>query len=92
MQRSSVGVHGVGHYTIGGDPGGDFYTWAIWQNLDLPARQMAMQGPSSMSGGGRAQSLDDLVDLDVVGTKVYKIRELMSTVDGPFCYAYEAAY
>jgi tyrosinase len=44
-----------------------------------------------MGFGGAAQSLDDIVDLGVVGPggKTYKIRELTSTVDGPFCYVYE---
>lgn len=41
-----------------------------------------------MGFGSRQQSLDDNVDLDVVGQKVYKIRELLSVVDGPFCYYY----
>ena len=101
-----IGVHVAGHYTIAGDPGGDFYTspndpafwvhhgmidrsWSIWQTQDLANRQLVIAGGSSMMGFGRAQSLDDPVDLGVVGDKVYKIRDLVSTVDGPFCYAYE---
>ncbi|KAK9779185.1 hypothetical protein SCAR479_04052 [Seiridium cardinale] len=36
----------------------------------------------------RAQSLDDIMDLNVVEPKTYKIRELVSVVDGPFCYYY----
>lgn len=48
-----------------------------------------MSGGTSMMGFGKQQSLDDLVDLGVVGNKVYKIRDLVSTVDGPFCYTYE---
>lgn len=44
-----------------------------------------------MMGGGRAQSLDDVVDLEVLNVdgKAYKIKELVSTVLGPFCYVYE---
>lgn len=44
-----------------------------------------------MMGGGKAQSLEDIVDLDVLNVdgKKYKIKELVSTVDGPFCYVYE---
>lgn len=41
-----------------------------------------------MGFGSRAQSLDDAVDLDVVAQKTYKIRDLVSVVDGPFCYYY----
>ena len=105
MQGGS-GIHGVGHFTVSGDPGGDFYispnepsfwihhamidrTWTIWQSLDYKGRMMQMQGGTTMYGGGKQQSLDDLVDLGVVGDKVWKIRDLMSSVDGPFCYVYE---
>jgi tyrosinase len=105
MQGGS-GVHGVGHFTVSGDPGGDFYIspnepsfwlhhgmidriWTIWQSQDYETRRLAMEGGTSMMGGGRAQSLDDLVDLGVVGKGVFKIRDLLSTVDGPFCYMYE---
>jgi len=102
-----MGVHSAGHYTIGGDPAGDFYTspndpafwvhhgmidrtWVIWQSQDLNTRLNVIAGGTSMMGfGSKQQSLDDLVDLGVVGDKVYKIRDLVSTVDGPFCYVYE---
>jgi tyrosinase len=102
-----IGVHAGGHFTIAGDPAGDFYTspndpafwlhhamidrtWTIWQSQDLAARTNVIAGGTSMMGfGGRMQSLDDLVDLGVVGDKVYKIRDLVSVVDGPFCYVYE---
>lgn len=44
-----------------------------------------------MFGGGRAQSLEDNIDLEVlnVNGKVYKIKELVSTIAGPLCYVYE---
>lgn len=101
------GLHGVGHFTFTGDPGGDFYTspndptfwvhhgmidrlWTVWQGLDLDGRLMAMEGGTDMFGGeGRQQSLDDTVDLGVLGVPVRTLRELMSVVDGPFCYFYE---
>ena len=102
-----MGVHNAGHFTIAGDPGGDFYTspndpafwvhhsmidrtWSIWQSQDFANRQQVIAGGVSMMAfGGRQQSLDDLVDLGIVGHKVYKIRDLVSTVEGPFCYVYE---
>jgi tyrosinase len=42
-------------------------------------------------GGGRAQSLEDSIDLEVLNVdgKPYKIKELVSTVAGPLCYVYE---
>ena len=44
-----------------------------------------------MFGGGKAQSLEDPVDLSVVNIngKTWKIKELVTTTDGPFCYVYE---
>ncbi|KAK0730293.1 hypothetical protein B0H67DRAFT_503586 [Lasiosphaeris hirsuta] len=108
-----MGVHNAGHYTIAGDPGGDFYTspndpafwvhhgmidrtWYIWQTQDFAARQQVIAGGTSMNGGfgfggggSKMQSLEDPVDLGVVGNKVWKIKDLVSTVDGPFCYVYE---
>ena len=108
FMQGGTGVHGVGHFTVAGDPGGDFYIspnepsfwlhhamidriWTIWQSQDYENRRMAMQGGTSMMGGGRAQSLDDPVDLGVVADKVYAIRDILSSVDGPgpFCYVYE---
>ncbi|TPX11369.1 uncharacterized protein E0L32_001187 [Thyridium curvatum] len=113
MQNTSptggMGVHGVGHFTIAGDPGGDFYTspndpafwvhhgmidrtWTIWQTQDLANRMQVIQGGTSMMGfSAKQQSLDDVVDLGVVAPegKKYAIKDLVSIVDGPFCYAYE---
>lgn len=105
--QGATGVHGVGHFTVAGDPGGDFYIspnepsfwlhhsmidriWTIWQTQDYEARRMAMEGGTSMMGGGRPQSLDDPVEMNVLGD-TWLIRDLMSTVDGPgpFCYVYE---
>ncbi|KAF2715515.1 Di-copper centre-containing protein [Pleomassaria siparia CBS 279.74] len=66
-------------------------TWYIWQTQDFANRQQVIAGGTSMFGGGKAQSLEDAVDLDVVNVdgKTWKIKELVSTVDGPFCYVYE---
>ncbi|KAH8883227.1 Di-copper centre-containing protein [Thozetella sp. PMI_491] len=107
---SPMGVHSAGHFTIAGDPGGDFYTspndpafwvhhgmidrtWAIWQSQEPSTRTNVIAGSTSMMGFGKAQTLDDLVDIGVgapaIDKKVWKIRELTSTVDGPFCYTYE---
>ncbi|KAF2112630.1 hypothetical protein BDV96DRAFT_648882 [Lophiotrema nucula] len=66
-------------------------TWYIWQTQDFANRQQVIAGGTSMMGGGKAQSLEDVVDLEVlnVGGKSYKIKELVSTVAGPLCYVYE---
>lgn len=125
----TIGVHGGGHFTTGGDPGGDFYTspgdpvfWLhqyvsfleslpllnfrcgvsdgrysgmidrvywIWQNQGLPERLSAISGTITMSNNpaSRDATLDDLQDMGVNGGPI-KLRDLMSTVDGPFCYIY----
>lgn len=73
-------------------------TWYIWQSQDLANRLQVIAGGKSMMGGfpgspagGAQASLEDLVDLEVlnVGGKSWKIKELVSSVEGPFCYVYE---
>jgi len=48
-----------------------------------------MAGGTSMFGGGPDQLLTDLVDIGNVESKTYMLSELMSVVDGPFCYFYQ---
>ncbi|OAL48310.1 Di-copper centre-containing protein [Pyrenochaeta sp. DS3sAY3a] len=91
------GDPGSDFYTSPGDP--YFYlhhamidrTWYIWQTQDFANRQQVIAGGTSMMGGGRAQSLEDNIDLEVLNVdgKSYKIKDLVSTVAGPFCYVYE---
>jgi tyrosinase len=65
-------------------------TWYIWQTQDFANRQQVIAGGTSMMGfGSRMQQLSDPVDLGVVGPRAYKISELVSTVEGPFCYVYQ---
>ncbi|KAH6647763.1 hypothetical protein BKA67DRAFT_594678 [Truncatella angustata] len=104
----SIGVHGGGHYTIGGDPAGDVFTspgepvfylhhgmidlvWWIWQLLDFGNRRNAIAGTNTFLNypASANTTLDDIVDLGYIGAKPVTIRELMSTIDGPFCYTYE---
>lgn len=104
---ATPGVHGTGHFTIGGDPGADLYAspgdpafwlhhamvdrvWAIWQAQDMEARTKVVAGVTIMRNeSSPAATLDDKIDLGVLEDKVYKARDLLSTVDGPFCYTYE---
>jgi len=105
---NKTGVHGAGHFTIGADPGGDIYVtpndpafflhhamldrvWNIWQTQDLQNRMQVISGETSMEGGV-LQKLTDPIDLSVLTSTVYKIKDLVSVVDGPFCYTYESAY
>ncbi|KAF2472963.1 Di-copper centre-containing protein [Lindgomyces ingoldianus] len=101
---SKFGVHSAGHFSIWGDPGGDFFispgdpafflhhgmidrAWWIWQNQDPSKRVMTVGGSTSMFGGSTG-TLNDKVDLSVVGSGL-AIKELVSTTAGPFCYAYQ---
>lgn len=110
QQQFIMGVHGAGHYTISGDPGGDFYTspndpafyvhhamidrtWYIWQSLNFESRKFVIAGGTSMMGwGSPLATLDDPIHLGppgLIADTTYRIRDLVSTVDGPFCYVYE---
>ncbi|KAF2477543.1 Di-copper centre-containing protein [Lindgomyces ingoldianus] len=91
------GDPGSDFYTSPGDPAFWLHhgmidrTWYIWQSQDFAKRQQVIAGGTSMQGGGKAQTLNDIVDMDVLNVdgKKYAIKELVSTVDGPFCYVYE---
>jgi tyrosinase len=65
--------------------------WYIWQTQDFSKRQQVIAGGTSMLGGGKAATLNDGVDLEVLNVdgKKYAIKDLVSTVGGPFCYVYE---
>jgi len=89
------GDPGSDFYTSPGDPAFWLHhsmidrTWYIWQTQDFPNRQQVIAGGTSMMGGGKAQALTDYVDLDVLASQKLMIKDLVSTVDGPFCYVYE---
>ncbi|KAH8724257.1 hypothetical protein GQ44DRAFT_801847 [Phaeosphaeriaceae sp. PMI808] len=91
------GDPGSDFYVSPGDPYFWFHhaqidrTWWIWQAQDFANRQQVIAGGTSMYGGGKMQSLEDNIDLEVmnVNGKAYKIKDLVSTVAGPFCYVYE---
>ncbi|GAB7326364.1 hypothetical protein MBLNU13_g10398t1 [Cladosporium sp. NU13] len=105
-----IGVHGGGHYTLGGDPGNDVFTspgdpafylhhgmidrvWWIWQMLSPNERQFTSKAiagtqtfldtPPSANG-----TLDDQIEFGYAAGPARPIRDLLSTVSGPFCYVY----
>lgn len=105
----SIGIHGGGHYTIGGDPGRDVFTspgdpifylhhsqidrvWWIWQMLKPSER---ISGPKALIGTNTFldnppsanTTYDDFVNYGYAGPE-RQIKDLMSTVSGPFCYVY----
>ncbi|CAH0014985.1 unnamed protein product [Clonostachys rhizophaga] len=106
----TIGIHGGGHYSLGGDPGRDVFTspgdpafylhhsmldrvWWIWQMLDPKKRvfsDSAISGTNTFldSPPSANTTLDDYVDFFYAGGTPTKIRDLLSTVHGPFCYVY----
>ncbi|EAW12396.1 tyrosinase family protein [Aspergillus clavatus NRRL 1] len=103
-----LGVHSGGHYTIGGDPGGDFFAspgdpafflhhsaidrafWT-WQNQDPAKRTYVVEGPTVLPGltpDPPNSTLNDIVDMSSALAPPKKIKELLDTTGGPFCYVY----
>jgi tyrosinase len=93
--HSTFGTEGTDLYSSPGEPA--FYlhhgaidrAYAIWQGQDLSNRLQVVAGGTRMFGGGTSAKLTDNVDLSNGDAKVYQIKDLVSTVDGPFCYMYE---
>jgi tyrosinase len=106
----TFGIHGGGHYSLGGDPGRDgfvspgdpaFYlhhaqidrVWWMWQMLSPVERQygdIALSGTNTFlnSPPSANTTFDDFVQFDYAAGPPTKIRDLMSTLAGPFCYVY----
>lgn len=105
----NIGIHGGGHYSIGGEPGRDVFTspgdpvfylhhsmidriWWIWQMLDTPERvngKTALMGTNTFLNipPSANTTFDDYVKYGYAAPS-RQIRDLMSTVSGPFCYVY----
>ncbi|PGH02445.1 tyrosinase [Blastomyces parvus] len=64
--------------------------WSIWQWLDIKERRDAVHGTLTLANipPTRNGTLDDIIDLGPLAPPV-TVREVMSTIDGPFCYLYE---
>lgn len=105
-----IGVHGGGHYSLGGDPGRDVFVspgepafylhhsnidriWWIWQALDPINR---VYGNNAINGTNTflnmppsdATTFDTLIKMGYVTAEDVKMRDVMSTIAGPFCYMY----
>jgi tyrosinase len=108
-----IGIHGGGHFSLGGDPGRDFFispgdpafylhhamidrVWWIWQQLSPSTRA---QGSTAVAGTrtflnnppSDPTSIEDIIEFDFAGSTFgppRKIKDLLSTTSGPFCYAY----
>lgn len=107
----NMGVHGGGHYALGGDPADDvsvspgdpaFYAhhgmidrvWWLWQMQDPAAR---VDSDAALSGTrtflnlppSANATLDDYAEYGYAAGPPRRLRELMSTTGGPFCYVYQ---
>jgi len=65
--------------------------WWIWQHLDPSNRLNAISGTGTFLNQPPSPNttLDTVIDLGYAADKPFAMRDLMSTVDGPFCYVYE---
>lgn len=63
--------------------------WTIWQNQDLKNRVNAIAGTITLLNNppSRDTTLEDVIDLGVNADPI-TIKEVMSPLDGPFCYTY----
>ncbi|KAG8526301.1 uncharacterized protein KY384_000294 [Bacidia gigantensis] len=90
-----MGGTGIDAFASPGDPA--FYlhhaqvdrVWTLWQDLKPEERRNQVFGTSTAFNNPPSANitLDTEVDFDVLAPKK-KISDLVSTVDGPFCYQY----
>lgn len=64
--------------------------WWIWQNQDPENRETAISGTNTFLNRPPSENttLDTLIDLGYAWGEPIAMREIMSTVKGPFCYVY----
>ncbi|OJD18660.1 hypothetical protein AJ78_01356 [Emergomyces pasteurianus Ep9510] len=64
--------------------------WSIWQWLDFGERRDAIYGTLSLANipPTRNGTLDDIIDVGPLAPPI-PVRDVMSTIDGPFCYFYQ---
>jgi len=65
-------------------------TWWTWQNLEPEIRTWEVGMTVTMNDfpPGRKGTLDDGIDLGINGGE-WRVRDLVSSLGGPFCYVYE---
>ncbi|KJX96642.1 tyrosinase central domain-containing protein [Zymoseptoria brevis] len=66
--------------------------WWVWQNMDIETRTQSIAGTITFINDppSRNATLDDVIDVGVNdGFRGIRIRDAMSTTEGPFCYIYE---
>ena len=63
--------------------------WTVWQGLDLPGRQNAISGTSTLANSPASadMTLDDMLPFGLVADDV-RFGGVMDTLSGQFCYYY----
>lgn len=97
-EKDDWGVHLAGHYTIGGDPGGDFYSspgdpvfWFHHGMIDRIWWIWQMQDPENrMNVLPGNPPLDDFVDLEWTAKRgnTFDLNDSIGGYNGEFCYIY----
>lgn len=64
--------------------------WSIWQWQDIERRKDAAFGTLTLGNvpPSRQGTLDDIIDMGPLGESL-PMRDVMSTIEGPYCYFYE---
>ncbi|THX82819.1 Di-copper centre-containing protein [Aureobasidium pullulans] len=106
-----IGIHGGGHYAMGGDPGRDVFTspgdpafylhhsmidlvWTTWQMLDPENRiygKDAIMGTNTFLNVPPSENTTRETNISIGWAgrgKNVTMGDVMSTVEGPFCYVY----
>ncbi|TIA61904.1 Di-copper centre-containing protein [Aureobasidium pullulans] len=106
-----IGIHGGGHYAMGGDPGRDVFTspgdpafylhhsmidlvWTTWQMLDPENRiygKDAIMGTNTFLNIPASENTTRETNISIGWAgrgKNVTMGDVMSTVEGPFCYVY----
>ncbi|KAF4636967.1 hypothetical protein G7Y89_g1107 [Cudoniella acicularis] len=91
-----AGDPGADIFTSPGDPA--FYLhhgqvdrlWTLWQALDPVNRQYALSGTNTMlnSPPSANTTLEDYINVGYAAGSPIQMKNVMSTVQGPFCYIY----
>ncbi|KAJ9131147.1 Di-copper centre-containing protein [Coniochaeta hoffmannii] len=78
-----LGVHGAGHHGFGGNSGNDLFSLH-------PAAAKTIAGTNTLLNNPVSQNttLDDYIDFGYAAEPPRRIRDLLGTVEGPFCYTY----
>ncbi|EJT78180.1 para-nitrobenzyl esterase [Gaeumannomyces tritici R3-111a-1] len=100
----ALGVHAMGHFTVGGDPGGDIFTSAgdiyfyvhhamvdrVYWIWQMQDLENRLNAVGGDTSAGLPGSRDDMVNIGVNGGDV-KLGSLLNTLGGKggeFCYIY----